>query len=61
MLKARYRRYFHTDTFFKETQDFLNTLNPDMVISVGAMRNDLSTDPHRAEMIVVWYWEDDGA
>ena len=60
MLKARYRRFLHTDVYFQEAQDFIDSLpSPEMLINVTAMRNDISRDPGRSDMIVVWYWEEE--
>ncbi len=59
MLKARYKKFYHIDVFFKEAEEFINSLpSPDRLINVMSIKNDMSTNPNRSDMVVVWYWSE---
>lgn len=60
MLKARNRTFYLVDVMFEQAEEFINSLpSPDRLINVMSIKNNLSTNPGRADMIVVWYWREE--
>lgn len=59
-MKARYKKFYHIDVFLKQAEKFINSLSsPDRLISIMSIKNDISQNPNRSDMVVVWYWEEE--